>query len=144
MIAIAETSFASSIWRSVSGEFKMIRWCYANTTSDKLPNDNLVKQLPLSLMMITVQRYGSLRYDMLLSQLGTFSELFAKMSLWANPSLFLFIFYLFKCKFYRKILGFNGIWTRIVRIEDEHADHLIIATMSLELLFLTGEPNVEN
>ena len=42
----------------------------------------------------------------------------------ANPGLFLFIFILFKHKFYRKTVGFNGIRTRIVRLVGQHADHL--------------------
>ena len=42
---------------------------------------------------------------------------------WGNPSLFLFIFVLFKYKFYRKSVDFSGIWTRIVGVEGEHDDH---------------------
>ena len=42
---------------------------------------------------------------------------------WTNPGLFLFIFVLIRHKFYRKNVGFNGIRTRIVRIEGKHADH---------------------
>ena len=45
-----------------------------------------------------------------------------------QPGLFLFIFVLFKHKFYRKTVGFSGIRTGIVRLEGEHADHLTTTT----------------
>ena len=47
------------------------------------------------------------------------------------PGLFLFIFVLFKHKFKEKTVGFNGIQTRIVRLEGEHADHLTTTTALL-------------
>ena len=47
---------------------------------------------------------------------------------WANPGLFLFIFILFKHKFYRKTVGFSRIRTQIIRVECEHADHLATTT----------------
>ena len=50
-----------------------------------------------------------------------FSTVFFK---WTNSGLFLFIFVLFKPKFYRKTLDASGIRTRIVRVEGNHADHL--------------------
>ena len=45
-----------------------------------------------------------------------------------QPDLFMFIFYLFKHKFYRITVGFSGIRTRIVGIEGEPADHLTTTT----------------
>ena len=42
----------------------------------------------------------------------------------ANPASFLFIFALFKHKFYRKSVGFSRIRTLIVGIEGKHADLL--------------------
>ena len=62
---------------------------------------------------------------------------------WANPGLFLFIFILFKHKFYRKTAGINGIQTRIVRVEGEHADHLTTTTALNYPNFLTAS-NVED
>ena len=47
---------------------------------------------------------------------------------WANPCLFLFIFVLFKHKFYRKNVGISVIQTRIFRYEGKHADHLTTTT----------------
>ena len=43
-------------------------------------------------------------------------------------SLFLLIIVLFKHKFNRKIVGFMGIWTFIVGLEGEHADHMTTTT----------------
>ena len=43
----------------------------------------------------------------------------------ANYGLFLFIFILFNN---RKIVYFNGIPSRIIKVEGEHADHLTTAT----------------
>ena len=43
---------------------------------------------------------------------------------WANHGLFLFIFVLFKYKFYRNTFDSSRIWTRIVSRDGEHADHL--------------------
>ena len=40
---------------------------------------------------------------------------------WTNPVIFLFIFVLFKHKFYIKTLVFSRIWTRIVGSEGKHA-----------------------
>ena len=45
-----------------------------------------------------------------------YQELFFK---WANPGLFLFIFVLFKHNFTEKIVGFNGIRTRIDGVEGQ-------------------------
>ena len=47
---------------------------------------------------------------------------------WANPGLVLFIFILFKHKLCIKTVGISGIWTRIVGVEGEHADHLTITS----------------
>ena len=47
---------------------------------------------------------------------------------WAHPGLFLFIYIIFKHKFYRKTVGVSGIRIWIVRIEGEHADHLTTTT----------------
>ena len=47
---------------------------------------------------------------------------------WANHGLFLFIFILFKHKFYRKTVGVSGIRTEIIGVEGEHADHLTTTT----------------
>ena len=41
----------------------------------------------------------------------------------ANPGLFLSVYILFKHNIYRKTVGFSGIQTRIVGIEDKHAYH---------------------
>ena len=46
----------------------------------------------------------------------------------ANPVSVLYIFVLFKHKFYRKTASFCGIRTRIVRREGEKADHLTTTT----------------
>ena len=54
---------------------------------------------------------------------------------WANPGFFLFIFILFKHKFYRKNVGFSLIRTRIVRVEGELADHLTNTTAQENLYF---------
>ena len=58
---------------------------------------------------------------------------------WANPGPFLFVFVLFKHKFYRKTACFSRIRTRIVRVEGEHADHLTTTT-ALKIVFtlITG------
>ena len=53
-----------------------------------------------------------------------------------NPGLYLFIFILFKCKFYRKTVGFSGVRSRIVGIEGKHADHLTTITSHYKLLSL--------
>ena len=47
---------------------------------------------------------------------------------WTKPGLFLFIFVLFKQKFYIKTVGVSGIQTRIVGVEGEHADHFTTTT----------------
>ena len=44
---------------------------------------------------------------------------------------FLFIFVLFKHKFYRKTVDVSGIRTLIIGVEGEHADHLITTTAPL-------------
>ena len=51
-----------------------------------------------------------------------------KTFLWANPASFLFVFVLFKHKFYRKTVDVSGIGARIVGVEGEHADHLTTTT----------------
>ena len=43
---------------------------------------------------------------------------------WANPGLFLFIFVRLNVNFYRNIVNWSGIRTKIVGVEGEHADHL--------------------
>ena len=48
----------------------------------------------------------------------------------AKHGLFLFIFVLFKHKFYRKTVGFSGIQTRNVKVVGEHADHLTTTTVA--------------
>ena len=55
-----------------------------------------------------------------------------------QPHLFLYIFVLFKQKFYRKIVDVSGIWTWIMGVEGEHADHLTTTTTP-ERLFLKTE-----
>ena len=45
-----------------------------------------------------------------------------------QPRPLLFIFVLFKHKFYRKTVDVSRIRTRIVRVEVEHADHLTTTT----------------
>ena len=50
---------------------------------------------------------------------------------WANHGLFLFIFVLFKHKFYRKAVDISGIRTRIVGVEGEHAEYLTTTTAPL-------------
>ena len=52
---------------------------------------------------------------------------------WANPDLFLFIFGLFKHKFYRKTVGVSGIRTWIVRLQGDHADNLTTTTSQMFL-----------
>ena len=52
---------------------------------------------------------------------------------WANPDLFLFIFGLFKHKFYRKTVGISGIRTWIVRLQGDHADNLTTTTSQMFL-----------
>ena len=46
----------------------------------------------------------------------------------AYPGLFLFIFVLFKHNITEKTVYFSGIPPWIVRLEDEHADHLTTTT----------------
>ena len=58
---------------------------------------------------------------------------------WAYPGLFLFIFVLFKHKFYRKTVGVSGIRTRIVGVEGKHADHL--TTTTAQVVFNVGLVN---
>ena len=47
---------------------------------------------------------------------------------WAIPGLFLLYFSSFQTIYCVKNLDFSWIWTRIVRIEGEHADHLTPTT----------------
>ena len=47
---------------------------------------------------------------------------------WAIPGLFLFIFVLFKHKFYRKYVLSREIQTQIIAVEGEHANHLTTTT----------------
>ena len=47
---------------------------------------------------------------------------------WAIPGLFLLYFSSFQPIYWVKTLDFSWIWTRIVRIEGEHADHLTPTT----------------
>ena len=50
---------------------------------------------------------------------------------WTNPGIFLFIFVLFKHKFYKKTVGYSGIQTWIVAVEGKHADHSTTTTAPL-------------
>ena len=59
------------------------------------------------------------------------------MFLGAIPGLFLFIFVLFKHKFYRKIVGVSEFQTRIVGEEEEHADHLTTTTYTALIFIIT-------
>ena len=47
-----------------------------------------------------------------------------------NPGSFLFIFIIFKYAFSRKYVDFSWIWTRIIRVEGKHADHLTTTTIA--------------
>ena len=54
---------------------------------------------------------------------------------WAYPGLFLFIFVLFRHKFYgKKTLDLSVIRTQIVGIEGKHADHLTTTTAHCHLV----------
>ena len=54
---------------------------------------------------------------------------------WANPGIYFVYFCYFYQQFYRKIVYFRGIRTRIVGVEGEHADHLTTTTAPLSQLF---------
>ena len=60
---------------------------------------------------------------------------------WAKPGLFLFIFVLFKYKFYIKTVCCSGIRTWIVGKEGELADHLTITTTQCRYLLFKGRQN---
>ena len=60
---------------------------------------------------------------------------------WAKPGLFLFIFVLFKYKFYIKTVCCSGIRTWIVGKEGELADHLTTTTTQCRYLLFKGRQN---
>ena len=45
-----------------------------------------------------------------------------------TPTSFCLFSFLFRQQFYRKILDFSGIWTWIVGVEGEHANHFTTTT----------------
>ena len=62
-----------------------------------------------------------------------------------TPASSLFIFVLFKHKFYRKkTVGFSSIWTWIFGVESEHADHLITTTAPRTHLVSWGSVSIAN